>query len=135
MGGWTRMRFLDYTTGNTGAWWNYTYGTPPTAYVDTIPYMLIGAITVFVTSFLRARFAWFFINPVGFMFAYHWDPLLIALVIKYLSLKIGGVRWFEKYNVPFAAGFAMGYGASVMATAVYIFFTRIIPELLLRLAV
>jgi len=134
MGGYTRIRTVEYHVWNSGAWYNFVYGTPPANYPDTLWYMLTGAIVVFICFYLRARFPGFILNPVGFLFAYHWDPLLIALVIKYLSLKIGGARWFEKYNIPFAAGFCMGYGFSVIVSGVYVFFTRAVPELFIRLA-
>jgi len=36
-----------------------------------------------------------------------WLPALIAWILKYLTLRIGGSKLYEEYGIPVAAGFAI----------------------------
>ena len=69
-----------------------------------------GIILVFAVIWLRLRFPWFFINPVGLTWQHPWwlGATMLAFVIKALVIKIGGATAYEKYIVPFAVGWAFG---------------------------
>lgn len=43
-----------------------------------------------------------------------WFPFLIAWILKYLTLKIGGSRAYEEYGMPLMAGFIAGYMIAVL---------------------
>ena len=55
---------------------------------------------------------WWPINPVGFIVATSssviwygsWNAFLVACAAKYLTLKIGGSKAYERYRVPTAGG-------------------------------
>jgi hypothetical protein len=95
----------------------------------------LGALTVWVISYLRAVFPWFFINPValwiftmGATNVYNWIEAPIALVARYTLLKVLGARKTEELLVPLVAGLAVGIGALYLIVGAYIFFTVSIPN-------
>jgi len=135
MGGYNKMNLTGFGDARTAAaeWWSYTYGTPTPRAYDYLSYTISGTAVVFVCAFLRARFPWFIINPAGFVLAYHWPNMVAALVIKYVFLKVGGVRKFETYALPFGATYCLGYGTSTVISGMYVFFSRCVPEFLVRM--
>jgi len=92
--------------------WNVRPGTTP-----WIPNMLVGMLIVGGLYFLHARFIWFPLEPIGFIFGMSymsllwgiWFPFLIAWILKSLTLRFGGTKAFENLGVPLAAGFIAGY--------------------------
>ncbi len=63
---------------------------------------VIGAFVVFLINFLRARFAWFMINPTALAMVlwlpeYVWLASLVALIVKYLGIRLFGARRYEEY--------------------------------------
>ncbi|MEM2293856.1 MAG: DUF6785 family protein [Candidatus Bathyarchaeia archaeon] len=60
---------------------------------------------------LRLRFPWFFINPLGIAGTYVIRNTVEALpifVIKFLMIKIGGAKVYERIGVPFFVGALVG---------------------------
>lgn len=114
----------------------WTYGTPPSR--PTIPeawtYFIVGIITVFIIYYLRAKFVWFFINPIGtaMLPGGWWPTWLIALVIKYVVLKIGGSKFFEEKWIPFVVGFIAGFAALYIFGAAIVFFGTALPAWISR---
>ena len=79
--------------------------------------MIIGVIVGIILMFLRTRFAWFFINPIAvplltLLNFYTSFSVIIAFILKLLTIKIGGVRIYEKYGIPLAVG--AFYGSFLM---------------------
>jgi hypothetical protein len=72
--------------------------------------------------FLRARFPWFFFNPVAlFFYSGMWFlSSFPALILKLLILKTFGISWYEKYAVPAALGLLIGisFGAFVLGSII-----------------
>ena len=137
VGGYSRSRAIEYHIWNLPGPWNLSYGTPPPiSSAEEWGYMIGGIIFVMLVYTLRLRYTWFFINPVGMMALPHWwwPTWLIAFVIKYLVLKIGGARLHERYVIPFSAGFCAGYGAFVIVSAFIAFFTLAYPEFIARIS-
>jgi len=99
-------------------------------------YVISSIVIVMLCYELRARFAWFFINPSAFvaMFVLNswWYNTVIAYVLKYLTLKIGGSKAYENYGVPLAVGYTVGYGLGLVVIGGLAFFTIAIPALLGR---
>lgn len=100
-----------------GAPWGVvdTWSTVP-ASEPWVPYMLLGIAIVGVLSLLRARFAWFPFEPIGFLngTSYNslisglWLPFLIAWILKTFTLRIGGSKAYENYGLPLAGGAVAG---------------------------
>ncbi len=74
----------------------------------------LGAAEMGVLTFLRYRFAWWPLHPVGLAVASAWpvDWLLLsaflAWLIKMIVLQIGGIRLYER-SKPFFYGMICGY--------------------------
>lgn len=100
MGFWQNVNYLFYT-GGAPVSWNY----PP----DWIQ-IGFGVILVGFFMFMRTRYVWFPLNPIGIPLAgfvlspgyiFLW---FLAYVIKYAVLKIGGTKLYEEKLVPMAVG-------------------------------
>ncbi len=70
-----------------------------------------GMLLAGLLMFLKARFIWFPLNAVGVLYAsvgflgcYMFTINIIAYVLKWVILKFGGARIYEKYAFPFFAG-------------------------------
>jgi len=129
-GGYSRINSIAYNDWSLPSVWSWTYGTPSgLTVVETWAYAILGIIITYIIYFLRARYAWFFINPVGLiMYASDWWPTwLVAFIVKYAILKFGGSRVFEEKWLPVAAGIAIGYSAMIIFGALIIFFGTALP--------
>lgn len=79
-------------------------------------YMITGAITSMILYALRMRFIWMgFLNPIAWMMSMwivEWTfPYVIpAIIVKYLVLRIGGVRALEEKTMPAITGWLVGWG-------------------------
>jgi hypothetical protein len=87
----------------------YSTFTPP-----HWPWIIGGALFTGLLMFLRLRFAWFFLNPVGMIVGascYCWTPMfnmLVAWILKTLTIRIGGAKAYEKIGQPAAIGWLIG---------------------------
>jgi len=135
-GGYLKSTAVEYHVWGMPAIWNLTYGTPPEiGTAETWAYVIGGTALVFVVSFLRARFAWFFLHPVGMYsgFLLHWGVGLPAFVIKYVTLKVGGAKAYNEGLAPLAAGMTMGCGTLFILVAWVEFFNVGLPTLIARI--
>ncbi len=95
---------------------------PPQA---TVYIAQAGGFIITVALFLlRARFPWWPVHPVGIMAAMYFDPgfllpIAIALVIKKLVIRTGGLGMWEKRGMPFAFGMAASYALVVLPLLFY----------------
>jgi len=100
MGFWQNLRAAFYVGGSPAAW------TYPPDWIQTG----IGIFLVALFTFLRMRYVWFPLNPVGIPLAgFVLSPAyiflwLIAYIIKYATLKVGGTKLYEEKGVPIAIG-------------------------------
>jgi hypothetical protein len=84
--------------------------------------VVIGMIAVAFLTFMHARFLWFPINPIGFILGFgltgylmgYWFPLLIAWILKTLTLRIGGSKAYEDYGLPIASGAIAGIMLAIL---------------------
>jgi hypothetical protein len=135
VGGASRASGIIYGQWGLGTVQTYTYGTVtgPTSLEQWL-YIISGVVVVLACYYLRARYAWFFINPSAFVAMYvlnsWWYNTVIALVLKYLTLKIGGSKAYESYGVPLAVGYTVGYGLGLVVIGGLAFFLIALPKLL-----
>ncbi|MEM3648214.1 MAG: DUF6785 family protein [Thermoproteota archaeon] len=75
-----------------------------------------GFIITLVLFFLRARFIWWPIHPMGFLLSGGmrstwtgaWTNFLGAWIAKWITLKIGGSKAYTEYGIPFVGGYIAG---------------------------
>lgn len=134
-GGYLRQGCVEYHAWNLPAVWQYTGGTPPpVGAAETAMYTVSGVIFTILCYLARARYPWFFINPVGVALVSVWGLahgifVLWAWVLREVFTRILGARGFEQYYMPAAFGFAMGHGVLYWITAVIALVTRAIPAI------
>ncbi len=90
------------------------YLSPEPSFAPRALFTGIGAGIMSALLFLRARFAWWPLNPIGFPIAktvtivyWNWLAIFIAWVLKLLVLRYGGVRVFRRLT-PFFLGLILG---------------------------
>ena len=82
-----------------------------------------GIVSMLFLTFMRYRFAWWPFHPVGFAFSgtiftrLESFTILIAWLLKFLMLKIGGVAFYRR-SMPFFIGILTGYIVAVIAGTV-----------------
>ncbi|MEM2303099.1 MAG: DUF6784 domain-containing protein, partial [Candidatus Bathyarchaeia archaeon] len=84
---------------------------------------IIGFIVTVLLYFLRLRFVWWPLHPMGFLISGAarevwtgaWTSFLGAWVLKFITLRIGGSKAYEEYGIPAAAGVLAGF---VMAAVI-----------------
>jgi hypothetical protein len=75
--------------------------------------VVIGFIIIAVFSLLRQRYSWFIVSATGVftgaMFgSLIWLPMLLAIILKYLTLRLGGIQKYEDAGKPMAVGTLAG---------------------------
>jgi len=134
-GGLSRSNVFNWTMWNpTGTYFRGFWMHHPGGSINTdLIYLVSGVIITFLIYFLRAKYAMFPINPVAlyittFIPIYLWLDCLIALIIKTVAIRTVGVRKFESYVVPIAAGLVLGFGAPSLLALLWNFFTVALPK-------
>lgn len=90
------------------------------------PYGLAGFLLAGALMFLRMRFPWWPLEPLGFMLGLHdfftWHigtfTPLIVWIAKYIMLKVGGRKAYEEVGVPVALGIISGEIAGIIVVSV-----------------
>jgi hypothetical protein len=107
----------DYIWDGDASFYN---STPPP---ESWPHFATGTILTFILEFLRMRFAWWPIEPIGFavMLGLHstWHITFflapVVWIIKYTILRIGGRKAYDNYVVPAVVGWIVGnFGLNVI---------------------
>jgi hypothetical protein len=107
-----------------------------TSYVPAFIYGAIGFILVLFVFFMRARFAWWFIDPTALTMSmavgleWTWLSGLIALILKTILVRALGLKKFEQYVLPIAVGIALGFGAPILFAGLLEFFIAVLPKFL-----
>jgi len=93
----------------------YTGTAPAPSVQAAMPVYWVGTVLGFVLMFLKARFAWWPLNPVGIAIVHAgWiNPnftvtLIVSFVVKYLVWKLGGAK-AQRILTLFVTGFLGGY--------------------------
>jgi hypothetical protein len=93
-----------------------SYNTMPPANELWIP-VITGFIVTVLLYFLRMRFVWWPLHPMGFLISGAarevwtgaWTSFLGAWALKFITLRIGGSKAYEEYGIPTAAGVLAGF--------------------------
>jgi len=119
----TFWAFLDvnYRYGGPGSWRGVTaYGEverwlvqPSDTDATFLTATAIGFFFVMANIWLRLRFLWWPLHPLGYLLAgyYHWErlwfPFLVGWVAKRMILRAGGIRGYRR-ALPFFLGLVLG---------------------------
>lgn len=96
--------------------WNLFWSTPTALSTTQVaPWLVIGFLFMVVMRLMYSRILWL-PDPLAAITAWSWTvslhgiwfPFLVAWVIKYLVLKVGGSKLYEQRVVPFVGGFMLG---------------------------
>lgn len=103
--------------------------------VTHVIYTIIGTIVTLGIYLARARWPWFFINPAALSISlwlneYMWINAVVALILKYVITKVGGVEALEKKVFPAVVGFCTGYGSLFLFVALRELFLKVIPRVM-----
>ena len=88
-------------------------GTMPPPGAAGVVAAAFGAIVVAALVAATRRLMWWPLHPAGFVMAqtgsleWFWMPMLIALLVKSLLLRAGGLRWYDRAR-PFFVGLILG---------------------------
>lgn len=88
-----------------------TYTAPPD--VPAIGFASFGFIVTLILAFMRMRFLWWNLHPVGYAISGSWaiNPMIgsifVGWLLKWLVLKYGGIRLHRK-AIPFFLGIVLG---------------------------
>ena len=80
---------------------------------------LVGFLEATVIAFLRARFHWFSLHPMGLAFQntfgtwLYWFSLFLVWIAKFTLLRYAGIRAYRA-GKPFFYGLALGYAVGVV---------------------
>ena len=93
----------------------------------------LGFVLVILIYWLRTRWAWLFLNPIVlagifWLTPYYWIDALVALIIKFVGIRVLGAKRFQEYIVPFIAGAVIGFGGMFLIAAIYNFFLVALPK-------
>ena len=89
-----------------------------------VPQALAGFIVTGIFTFLRMRFAWWPIDPIGLLMATNLCECigypglalspLVAWILKILTIRVRGATAYNQYGKPLAGGFIAGYALSIV---------------------
>jgi len=99
-------------------YWYMGYGEPNGPDIpNTLIQYALGIIVGIVLFWLRAKFVWFIYNPLTIplwgLFTNNADVFLmfaIALIVKFITIRVGGIPLYERRIVPLAVGLIIGGG-------------------------
>lgn len=134
--------FINQNNWGWRPWWQSgAYGLdtgglrPGQTFESTYFFVGLGFIVGLLLFVVRMKFAWFFINPVALVpslacMPWIWMICLVALIIKTLGIRIVGLKRYEEYVLPAAAGVALGFGSLFFWSVLVNFFTVALPKFL-----
>lgn len=87
--------------------------------VDTAIKLVIGIAIVVGLMMARERYPWLRISAAGIILGLafgmkFWGAFIVALLIKYVALRIGGVQLYEEKVKPIMIGFFYGWALETM---------------------
>lgn len=126
--------FYQWVSPEVFAWVKGTPTIPVFNPAERYGLLIGGALTAIVLYYLRTKFVWFFLDPLAFLILptlpWVWITPIIAVILKYVILKIGGSRLFEEKATPFIVGYLVGYGVNAAIVAFLATFMIGLPKIL-----
>ncbi|MEM1558032.1 MAG: DUF6784 domain-containing protein, partial [Thermoproteota archaeon] len=97
----------------------------PRPIIEIAPWIVGGFTFMVVMSILHARLLWM-PDPLMSIIAWDWvgslmgaySAALVAGIVKWLILRIGGSRLYEEKGVPFAGGFMLGVALNALIAGI-----------------
>ena len=91
---------------------------------EVAPWLVTGFVFMVVMGYLCNRFFWL-PNPIMAIVGWEWistlsgvwAACLVAWVIKYAVLRVGGSKLYERWIVPLVGGVILGYALEVLIAA------------------
>lgn len=108
--------------------WGYINLPNATEAYGMIGAMGISFIIAMAVYVLRGALTWFAVNPIGIVASIGWDGgddpswgtgMIIAWILKALTLRIGGVRFYREKGRPLALGLFFGFTLGYMLHFVF----------------
>ncbi len=126
---------LDYSESSlelaTGGFWDHrSYG------IEIWGQAILGMIFAIGLNILRLSRPWLPLNPIvapillSMRGPYWWLPMLIAYLIKFTAVRIGGTRAYTTYLLPAAVGYLLGTAGIWGYSLVSVMIPTIFPFLL-----
>jgi len=124
---WYYVGYYRLPVGKEWEWLNQSDVTnvlPAPAEEPWWPWALAGFVFSGLIMYLRFRFVWFPLDVYGIYIgatAYYLCTIpgcFIGWLLKYITLKIGGTRYFEEYGLPIASGWLIGYSVSILVNGI-----------------
>ena len=103
----TNMGLIPYR--QLRAWLDY----PSESNIGSIPFLAGGMLGTFLLMFLRTRFLWWPLHPLGYAVGHSfiidliWMPMCVSWALKKLILQYGGIRAYRS-AMPFFIGLLLG---------------------------
>jgi len=93
--------------------------------MDNAIRFILGLAICLIVVFMRGRFTWFRISAAGIALGAVagreiWSPLLLALVIKYLMIRMGGTKAYLEKLRPLSIGFFAGWAVMFTLGGVFL---------------
>ncbi len=125
---------FDYSESSltlvTGGFWDHqSYG------IEIWGQVIMGAVFAIGLNIIRLSRPWLPLNPVvapillSLRGPYWWLPMLIAYVIKFLVVRVGGTKAYTSYLLPAAVGYLIGTAGIWGYTLVVIMIPTLFPFL------
>jgi len=133
LGGFARVGGIPYHAWSSGSIEAFTTGnpSPPIEAPERYALTISGIIVTWIMFLLRMKFTWFILNPVTFVIlptmTWCWTNAMIALIIKFILIRIGGIKIWDEYAVPAFVGAVVGNGVFSVFVNIHRFITLGIP--------
>jgi len=81
---------------------------------DAVLKMVIGIVVIAAVTMARERLPWLRVSAAGLVLGlfgsdWFWAPFIVALVIKYILMRVGGTELFLNKWKPLAVGLIVGF--------------------------
>jgi len=126
---------FDYTDAAyqlvTGGFWDHQ-----SYEIDIWGQAIMGMVFAIGLNIIRLSNPWLPLNPIAAPIllslrgGYWWFPILLAYIIKYATVRIGGTKAYTSYLLPAAVGYLIGTAGMWGYTLVAIMIPTLFPDLL-----
>ncbi|MHA2032284.1 MAG: DUF6785 family protein, partial [Candidatus Kariarchaeaceae archaeon] len=115
------------TLARGGFWDHQSYG------IEIWGQAIMGVVFAIGLNIIRLTSPWLPLNPIAAPIllslrgGYWWLPILIAYILKFIVVRIGGTRAYTQYLLPFAVGYLIGTAGMWGYTLVTIMIPLLFP--------